>query len=43
MVTINECWDSGFLSRFLDASYAPSLNYGAQTACAFGTPEYPSL
>lgn len=42
-VTVNECWDSGFLSRFLDASYAPSLNYGAVAACAFATPEYPSL
>lgn len=43
VVTVNECWDSGFLSRFLDASYAPSLNYGAAAACAFATAEYPSL
>ncbi|MDP1824756.1 MAG: hypothetical protein Q8L48_15985 [Archangium sp.] len=42
-VTMNECWDSGFLSRFQDTSFSPALNYGAATACAFGTAEYPSL
>lgn len=43
MVTVNDCWDSGFLSRYQNASYAPSLNYGAESVCAFGTAEYPSL
>lgn len=42
-VTMNECWDSGFLSRFQDTSFSPALNYGVATACAFGTAEYPSL
>ncbi len=42
-VTINECWDSDFLSRFQNASYSPSLNYGAETVCAFATAEYASL
>ncbi len=42
-VTVNECWDSDFLSRFQNASYAPSLNYGAESVCAFATAEYASL
>ena len=42
-VTVNECWDSGFISRFQNASLSPSLQYGAENTCAFGTPEYPSL
>ena len=41
--TLNECWDSGFLSRFQSASFGTSNNYGAVSVCAFGTPEYPSL
>lgn len=42
-VTINECWDSGFLSRFQQTSYSPAQNYGAASICAFATPEYASL
>lgn len=42
-VTLTECWDAGFLSRFLDASYAPSTNYGQVSLCAFATAEYPAL
>ena len=42
-VTINECWDAGFLSRFQDTSYSPSLDYGTVSLCAFATPEYASL
>lgn len=42
-VTINECWDSNFLSRFQETSYSTALNYGAASVCAFATPEYASL
>ncbi len=42
-VTINECWDSGFASRFLNTSYSPSAHYGVATVCAFATAEYASL
>ena len=42
-VTMNECWDDAFLSRFQALSYSPSQNYGVASVCAFGTAEYPSL
>lgn len=42
-VSLSECWDSGFASRYLDASWAPSGNYGQVSVCAFGTAEYPAL
>jgi len=42
-VTIAECWDAGFASRFLNASYAPSTSYGTESLCAFATAEYASL
>ncbi len=38
--TFSECWDSNFASRYLAASFAPGSGWGAQTACAFSTPEY---
>lgn len=41
--TVNECWDSNFASRFLNASYDPSKNYGAETVCAFNSAQYASL
>lgn len=31
--TANECWDSNFASRFLRASFDPSLDYGEASAC----------
>ncbi len=42
-VTINECWDAGFLSRYFLTSFDPTKNYGQATACAFATAEYTSL
>ncbi len=41
--TINDCWDSGFLSRVMVNSFAASQNYGATSACAFTTAEYSQL
>lgn len=42
--TVNECWDAGFASRFLRASYDPRVGYGTEsTDCAFGTAAYSSL
>lgn len=37
---VSECWDAGFLSRVFMASYDPSLNYGAESSCAFTSAEY---
>jgi hypothetical protein len=39
-VTLNECWDSGFASRYQHTSFAPSLDYGAESVCAFTTAQY---
>lgn len=39
---VSECWDQGFLSRYLDVSYDAKANYGAPTACAFATAQYPT-
>lgn len=41
--TANECWDSSFLSRYLNYSWAPSQNYGTESACAFTVAEYSTL
>jgi hypothetical protein len=42
--TLSECWDSGFLSTYLNTSFAPSLNYGIEAdACSFDTAVYASL
>ncbi len=42
--TANECWDSNFASRFLRASFDPSLNYGEESACGkLSTASYSSL
>lgn len=40
--TASECWDAGFASRFLSASWlTPQTgNYGAESVCAFPTAEY---
>jgi hypothetical protein len=40
--TASECWDSGFASRYANASWltAQTGNYGAETVCAFPTAEY---
>lgn len=42
-VTLSECWDDGFASRFLEASYSPSSNYGQASVCAFTTAQYAAL
>lgn len=42
-MTYSECWDDAFLSRYLDASFAPGGNYGAPSLCAFTTAQYASL
>lgn len=40
----SECWDSDFLSKYLTASFDPSLNYGSEAACgALATAQYSSL
>ncbi len=31
--TASECWDANFASRYLNASWDPSLNYGDESAC----------
>jgi len=31
--TASECWDSNFASRYLNASWDSSLNYGEESAC----------
>ncbi len=38
--TMTECWDTGFASRYLSASFAPTSGWGAQSACAFQTAEF---
>ena len=38
--TASECWDTGFASRYVNASFDPALNYGAETVCTFPTAEY---
>lgn len=40
--TASECWDQGFASRFLTASWLNGAagTYGAETVCAFPTAEY---
>lgn len=42
-VTISECWDSGFLSRFLEASFASGPSYGTAAVCAFTTASFATL
>lgn len=39
----NECWDSSFLSRYLNYSWDTSQNYGTETVCAFTVAEYSTL
>ncbi|MBK7860618.1 MAG: hypothetical protein IPJ65_18865 [Archangiaceae bacterium] len=42
--TATECWDSSFASRYLNASFDPSLNYGSESACGnLSTAEYSTL
>jgi len=41
--TANECWDTNFLSIYLNASYDPTLDYGQESVCAFIPAEYSSL
>lgn len=41
--TVNECWDSNFLSRYFTVSFDATQNYGQQTVCAFATAEYSTL
>lgn len=42
-VTVNECWDAQFLSRYMNISFAPLKNYGAESVCAFTPAEYATL
>ncbi|MEW5740507.1 MAG: hypothetical protein AB1938_16385 [Myxococcota bacterium] len=37
---VSECWDSGFLSRYAQASWDPALGYGTPAACAFPSAEF---
>ncbi|MFZ5440756.1 MAG: hypothetical protein ACOZQL_12165 [Myxococcota bacterium] len=39
-VTISECWDADFLSRYQHASYAAALDYGTEARCAFTSAQY---
>lgn len=39
-VTLSDCWDADFLSRYQHASFAPALDYGTESVCAFGTAQY---
>jgi hypothetical protein len=42
--SLNECWDTGFASRFLRASYDPRVGYGTEASdCVFTTAVYSSL
>ncbi|MBL8950600.1 MAG: hypothetical protein JNK82_07485 [Myxococcaceae bacterium] len=43
--TASECWDSNFASRYLNASWDATLNYGNESACGGGRSkaEYSSL
>jgi hypothetical protein len=39
--TVNECWDIGFASTFLDNSYNDAAKkWGAQSSCVFPTADY---
>jgi hypothetical protein len=38
----SECWDATFASTFLTRSYAPNLDWGSETSCAFATAEFSS-
>jgi hypothetical protein len=41
--TSNECWDANFRSVYSNTTYDPSLDWGAETSCAFATAAYASL
>jgi hypothetical protein len=43
VATMSECWDSGFASRFLLASFAANAGWGQESACAFSTAEYSTV
>lgn len=40
--TVSECWDDGFASRFVNASWATAQtgNYGQESVCVYPTAEY---
>lgn len=40
---LSECWDEGFASLYLYASYAPQAGWGQASACEFETAEFSSL
>ncbi len=42
-MSVSECWDSGFLSRYFTASFDVKQNYGQESVCAFATAEYSTL
>ncbi|QRO00973.1 hypothetical protein JRI60_19020 [Archangium violaceum] len=42
--TVNECWDSNFISHFMRASYDPRVGYGTETTdCVFTPAAYSTL
>ena len=41
--TANECWDTNFLSQYLNVSYDPTQNYGQESVCAFTPAQYSTL
>ncbi|WP_257458143.1 hypothetical protein [Archangium lipolyticum] len=42
--TVNECWDTNFISRFMRASYDPRVGYGTEaTGCVFTPAAYSTL
>jgi hypothetical protein len=41
--TVNECWDTDFLSQYKNVSYDPTLSWGQESSCSFPTADYSSL
>jgi hypothetical protein len=42
-VTANECWNDGFASVYLSASWAPAEGWGDAASCAFADASYATL
>jgi len=34
-VTVSECWDTSFLSTYLNVSYDDAGDWGVETSCVF--------
>ena len=41
--TSSECWDANFRSVYSNTTYDPTLDWGAETSCAFAAAAYASL